>query len=79
MDAWIIIEVFVNFLQIFIIYKVLELFYSRRFLFKYSVEIIIVIMTLILTGLNYYFQIQSNPLLYIAFFFIDIHNIRNNI
>lgn len=70
MDSWILIEVFVNFLQIYIIYKVLGLFYDRRLSFKFSVEIVIVIMTLLLTGLNYYSQIHSNPLLYIAFYLL---------
>ena len=70
MDIWILIEVFVNFLQIYIIYKVLGLFYDRRLSFKFSVEIVMVIMTVLLTGLNYYSQIHSNPLLYIAFYLL---------
>ena len=68
MSAWIMAEVFINFLQIYIIYKVLELFYDRRLSFRFSVEILIIIMTIMLTGLNHYSQIQSNPLLYISFF-----------
>ncbi len=67
MDSWILIEAFVNFLQNYIIYKATGLFYDRRLSFKFSVEIVIVIMTLILTGLNYYSQIHSNPLLYFAY------------
>ena len=67
MDTWILIEVFVNFLQNYIIYKVTGLFYTRRLSFKFSVEIVIIIMTLMLTGLNYYSQIHSNPLLYFAY------------
>ncbi len=69
MDAWIIIEAFVNFLQIFIIYKVFDLFYDRRILYRYSVEIVIIIMTLLLVLLNFYFKIYLNPLLYFAFYF----------
>jgi len=69
-DSWILIEAFVNFLQIYIIYKATGLFYDRRLSFKFSVEIVIVIMTLLLTGLNYYSQIHSNPLLYIAFYLL---------
>jgi hypothetical protein len=68
-DAWIIIEAFVNFLQIFIIYKVFDLFYDRRILYRYSVEIVIIIMTLLLVLLNFYFKIYLNPLLYFAFYF----------
>jgi signal transduction histidine kinase len=67
MDTWIIIEVLVNLLQNYIIYKVLELFYKRRFSFSLSVEFVIIIMTLILTLLNYNFQVQANPLLYLAY------------
>ena len=70
MDAWIIIEAFVNFLQIFIIYKVFDLYYDRRLEYRYSIEILIIIMTIILTLLNYYFKIQSNPILYIAFYLL---------
>ena len=70
MDAWIIIEAFVNFLQIFIIYKVFDLYYDRRLEYRYSIEIVIIIMTIILTLLNYYFKIQSNPILYIAFYLL---------
>lgn len=65
---WLIIEAVVNFIQIFIIYKVLNLYYKRRLLFKFSVEILVVLMSLILTLLNYNFQIYSNPLLYLAFY-----------
>ena len=70
LDIWILVEIFINFIQIFIIYKVMRLFYSSRLSFKFSVEIVIVIMTLMLTGLNNYYQIQSNPLLYIAFYLL---------
>ncbi|HBC32191.1 MAG TPA: hypothetical protein DC024_13240 [Clostridiales bacterium] len=67
MDTWILIEAFINFLQNYIIYKVTGLFYDRRLSFKFNVEIVIIIMTLMLTGLNYYSQIHSNPLLYFAY------------
>ena len=69
MERWIIIEVFVNFFQILIIYKFLDLYYDRRFECRYSVESVIVLMALILTILNYSFQIQKKPLLYVAFYF----------
>jgi uncharacterized membrane protein len=67
---WLLIELSVNFFQIFIIYKIYDLYYDRRLLFKYSVETLIVIMTLILTIFNYSFKIQSNPLFYIAFYLL---------
>mgnify|MGYP000873545764 FL=1 len=65
---WFIIESLVNFFQIFIIYKVFDLYYARRILYSFSVEIVIVIMTFILTLLNYNFQIHLIPLLYVAFY-----------
>ena len=68
MVEWFIIESLVNFLQVFIIYKILELYYNRRLLFRFSVEIVIVLMFIVLTLLNYYSQIYSNPLLYLAFY-----------
>lgn len=70
MVVWFIIESSVNFIQIFIIYKVFDLFYDRRFLYRFSVEIVILIMTLILILLNYNFQIHSKPLLYLAFYLL---------
>lgn len=70
MNTWIIIESSVNFLQIYIIYKIFDLLYNRRLLYRYSVEITIVIMTLILISLNYQSQIYSNPILYSTFYFI---------
>lgn len=69
MVEWFIIEALVNLLQIFVIYKILDLYYSRRLLSKHSVEAIIVIMFIILTIINYNFQIHLNPLLYMAFYF----------
>ena len=64
---WLIIEALVNFIQVLIIYKVLDLYYKRRLSFRFSVEIVIVVMSLILTLLNYNFHIYSNPLLYLAY------------
>ena len=64
---WFLVEALVNFIQVFIIYKVLGLYYNRRLLFRFSVEIAIVLMTLILIVLNNNFQIYSNPLLYLTF------------
>ena len=67
---WLIIEALVNFIQVLIIYKVLDLYYKRRLSFRFSVEIIIVLMTLILIILNNNFQIYSNPLLYLTFYLL---------
>lgn len=67
MSVWFIIEATVNFIQIFVIYKIIDLFYNRRFLFTFSIEITTVIMFLILTVLNHNFKIYSNPVLYLAF------------
>lgn len=70
MDEWFVIEMTVNFFQIFIIYKIYDLYYDRRVLFKYTIEATIVFMTLLLNILNHNVQINSNPLIYIGFYIL---------
>lgn len=67
---WNLIELAVNFLQIFVIYKTLELYYVRRFYFKYSVEILMIVMTAMLSILNYNLSIELYPYMYIFFYFL---------
>lgn len=69
MMIWYIIESVVNFFQFYIIYKIFDLYYEKRFKFKYSVELIIIIMTMLLSILNYIIPLKSNPFLYIVFYF----------
>ncbi|NYB74206.1 sensor histidine kinase [Sedimentibacter hydroxybenzoicus DSM 7310] len=67
---WDLIELSVNFLQMFVIYKTLELYYVRRFYFKYSVEILMIVMTAMLSILNYNLSIELYPYMYIFFYFL---------
>lgn len=70
MIKWYAIEILVNFIQIFIIYKFYDLQYNRTFKFKYSVETVIVFMTLLLSILNFSVKINANPLIYVGFYFL---------
>jgi len=64
---WYLIEASVNFLQVYVIFKIFELYYERKSLCKYSVEIAIFIMTTILCILNYNISIENNPFVYISY------------
>ncbi len=70
MIKWYFIEITVNLMQIYMIYKTFELYYERRFNYKYSIEIFIVFMTALLSILNYNASIELHPYVYIAFFFL---------
>lgn len=67
MIRWYFIELFVNFLQVFVIFKVFELNYERRFTFRYSVECAIIVMTTVLCILNYNVAIESSPFMYLSY------------
>lgn len=67
--TWNLIQLFVNFFQMFVIYKVLDMFYERRFYFKYSVELVIGATTVFLSIINYNYAIGTNPKLYLGFYF----------
>ena len=67
MNKWYIIEATVNFIQVLVIFKVFELNYERRFKFRYSVEIAVVVMTAILCLLNYNISIDFNPFIYLSY------------
>lgn len=74
--TWNLIQLFVNFFQMFIIYKTLDLFYERRFKFKYSVEVIIVASTVFISIINYNYSIGTNLILYMGYYiFLIILNI----
>lgn len=66
-DWWYIIEISVNFIQNLVIFKVFELYYDKRFSFKYSVEAAILVMTTVLSLLNHFVSIQSNPFAYLGY------------
>lgn len=67
MSKWYLIEFSVNFLQVFVIFKVFELNYERRIRFRYSVETAILFMTAILCMLNYNISIGLNPFIYLSY------------
>lgn len=70
--AWNFIIYFVSFFQIFIIYKTLDLYYNRRFKFKYSVELAIVVITIILCIIKSSYSIDTNPYVYMSFYVMSI-------
>ncbi len=65
---WHILEIVVNFFQIFIIYKIFDIYYEKKFKFKYLIELVIVFMTMLLSSLNDIISINSNPFAYLLFY-----------
>jgi hypothetical protein len=65
---WKILEVAVNFFQIYVIYKIFDIYYEKKFKFKYLIELVIVFMTMLLSFLNYIISIHSNPFAYLLFY-----------
>ena len=51
MIIWYIVELLVNFVQVYVIFKFFELYYERRLKFRYSVEAAVLVMTAVLTEL----------------------------
>ena len=70
MLIWFVIEIFVNILQVFVIFKTYGLYYKRRLSFKYSVEAFMLFMILILCVLNFYVSIDLNPFFYLGYIFL---------
>lgn len=70
--TWNIIQFLINLFQMFVMYKTLDLFYERRFHYKYSVELVIVVTTVVLSIINYNFSISTNILLYMSYYIILI-------
>ncbi|MGD9567266.1 MAG: sensor histidine kinase [Sedimentibacter sp.] len=70
MIIWSIIEIFVNFLQVFVIFKIYDLYYNRRLAWKNSVEWTIIIMAILLSVLNYTYPTGLNPYYYLSFIFL---------
>lgn len=65
---WRILEIAVNFFQIYVIYKIFDIYYEKKFKFKYLIELVIVFMTMLLSYLNYIISIHSNPFAYLLFY-----------
>jgi signal transduction histidine kinase len=70
MAKWYIIEIFVNFLQVYVIYNTYDLFFNRRFKFKHSVTLGVLFMTAVLSYLNFNISINSNPYFYLGYIFM---------
>ena len=67
MNIWFLIEVFVNFLQVFVIFKTYDLYYDKRIKHKYTLGSTIIIMTITLTILNHLVAIDTNPFYYLGY------------
>ena len=65
---WNSIEIFVNFFQMYIIYKTFDLFYNQRFENKYTLTIIVIIMTTLLSIVNNNVVIKDNILIYLSLY-----------
>ncbi len=70
MIKWYALESIVNLLQILVIYKTFDLYYERRFEYKYTIGITVIFMTIVLNILNCRVSINLNPFIYISFFCI---------
>jgi len=64
---WYLIEASVNFIQVYVIFKVFDLYYEQRFQCKYALNISILFMTLALCLLNYLVSIELNPYAYLCY------------
>nr|WP_312577511.1 GHKL domain-containing protein [Sedimentibacter sp.] len=73
---WKAIEIFVNFFQMYIIYKTFDLFYDRRFSYKHMLSNAMIVMTVLVTAVNYYISIKDNIFIYLMLYvFIYISTI----
>ena len=73
---WKAIEIFVNFFQMYIIYKTFDLFYERRFNYKNILLYAMIAMTILVTAVNYYISIKDNIFIYLMLYiFIYISTI----
>lgn len=70
MIIWEIIEIAVNFVQVFVIFKTYDLYYKRRLKYKNSVECAIFIMTVLLSLLNHFYPNGLNPYYYLGYIFL---------
>ncbi len=68
MIIWYIVELLVNFVQVYVIFKFFELYYERRLKFRYSVETAVLVMTAVLCLLNY--TVSNKPFIYLIYILI---------
>jgi len=65
---WNAIEIFVNFFQMYIIYKTFDLFYEKRFERKYTLPLVVILMTALLSIVNHNVVIKDNIIIYISLY-----------
>ena len=65
---WNAIEIFVNFFQMYIIYKTFDLFYDKRLESKYTLPLIIILMAALLSFVNHNVVIKDNIIVYISIY-----------
>lgn len=68
MIRWYIVELLVNFVQVYVLFKFFELYYERRLKFRYSVEAAVLVMTAVLCLLNY--TVSNKPFIYLLYILI---------
>jgi len=65
---WSAIEIFVNFFQMFIVYKSFYLFYEQRHKNKHAFIIVVIFMTTLLSIVNHNVVIKDNILIYLSLY-----------
>lgn len=65
---WSAIEIFVNFFQMYIIYKSFSLFYEQRLESKYTLIVVVIFMTTLLSIVNHNVVIKDNILIYLSLY-----------
>lgn len=65
---WKAIEVFVNFFQMYVIYKIFDLFYERKINHKYTLANAIIAMTILVSFVNQLSSIKDNIIIYLMLY-----------
>lgn len=67
---WNAIEIFVNFFQMYIIYKTFDLFYEKRFESKYTLPLVVTLMAALLSIVNHNVVIKDNIIIYLSLYIL---------
>jgi len=67
---WNAIEIFVNFFQMYIIYKTFDLFYEKRLEKKYTLFLVVILMTALLSFVNHNVVIKDNIMVYLSLYIL---------
>jgi len=65
---WNAIEIFVNFFQMYIIYKTFDLFYEKRLESKYTLPLVVILMAALLSFVNHNVVIKDNIIIYLSLY-----------